>query len=78
MAEFLPMTKEEMAARGWENLDFLFLSGDAYVDHPSFAPALICRILEAEGYKVGLLCQIDSQRPDSVRALGEPRLGVLV
>lgn len=78
MAAFLPMTREEMAARGWEGLDFLFLSGDAYVDHPAFAPALICRLLEAEGYKVGLLCQVDWRQPDSVKALGRPRLGVLV
>ena len=49
---FLPVCREDMEARGWEQADFLFVSGDAYVDHPSFAPAVIGRVLEAEGYSV--------------------------
>ena len=56
---FLPVCKEDMEERGWEQLDFLFISGDAYVDHPSFAPAVICRVLEAAGYKVAILPQPD-------------------
>ena len=49
MNKFLPISREEIAERGWEQLDFLFISGDAYVDHPSFGPAVICRVLEAQG-----------------------------
>lgn len=61
----------------WEQLDFIFVGGDAYVDHPSFAPAVICRVLEAQGYKVGLICQPDWHFKDFKR-LGRPRLGFLV
>ena len=50
MSEFLPTTLEEIQQRGWEQIDFLFISGDAYVDHPSFGPAVICRVLESKGY----------------------------
>lgn len=53
--EFLPVCREDMDERGWAQLDFLFVSGDAYVDHPSFAPAVIGRVLEAAGYKVAIL-----------------------
>ena len=52
MKQFLPISAQEIAERGWEQLDFLFISGDAYVDHPSFGPAVICRVLEAQGYSV--------------------------
>ena len=65
---FLPVCKEDMEERGWEQLDFLFISGDAYVDHPSFAPAVICRVLEAAGYKVAILPQ-----PDWNSAARKPR-----
>ena len=78
MNKFLPISQEEIAERGWEQLDFLFISGDAYVDHPSFGPAVICRVLEAQGYKVALLCQPDWSRPENFAALGRPRLGVLI
>lgn len=78
MKDFLPITKEEIAARGWEDIDFLFISGDAYVDHPSFGPAVICRVLEAKGYKVAILPQPDWNNPNSFTALGKPRLGVLI
>ncbi|EJX04927.1 radical SAM domain-containing protein, partial [gut metagenome] len=78
MKQFLPITAEEIAQRGWEQLDFLFISGDAYVDHPSFGPAVICRVLEAQGYKVALLCQPEWDRADKLAALGKPRLGVLI
>ena len=63
MKDFLPITIEEIQQRGWEQIDFLFVSGDAYVDQPSFGPAVICRVLEAQGYKVALLCQPDWRRP---------------
>lgn len=78
MAQFLPITAEEIAERGWDQLDFLFISGDAYVDHPSFGPAVICRVLEAQGYKVALLCQPAWDSPERLAALGKPRLGVMI
>lgn len=78
MNDFLPISQEDIAARGWEQIDFLFISGDAYVDHPSFGPAVICRVLEAQGYKVALLCQPDWRELKSFEALGKPRLAVLV
>lgn len=78
MAQFLPITAEEIAARGWEQIDFLFISGDAYVDHPSFGPAVICRVLEAQGYKVAILPQPEWDSPQKLAVLGKPRLGVLI
>ncbi len=78
MADFLPITKEEMLARGWEQVDFVYVSGDAYVDHPSFGAAIITRVLEAQGYKVGMIAQPDWNDPASVCVFGEPRLGFLV
>lgn len=78
MKRFLPITAAEIAERGWDQLDFLFISGDAYVDHPSFGPAVICRVLEAQGYKVALLCQPDWTDYQNFTVLGKPRLGVLV
>ena len=78
MKRFLPITAAEIAERGWDQLDFLFISGDAYVDHPSFGPAVICRVLEAQGYKVALLCQPDWTRTECFAELGRPRLGVLI
>ena len=55
MNQFLPVTKADLAERGWEEFDFLVITGDAYVDHPSFGPAIISRVLEAEGYRVAIL-----------------------
>ena len=78
MKQFLPITSEEILARGWDELDFLFISGDAYVDHPSFGPAVICRVLEAQGYKVGMLCQPAWSKPEDLALLGKPRLAVLI
>ena len=75
---FLPTTRAEMRERGWEQCDFVYVSGDAYVDHPSFGPAIITRLLEAHGYKVGIIAQPDWRDPASVTILGEPRLGFLV
>ncbi len=76
--EFLPISKQDMLARGWEQCDFVYIIGDAYVDHPSFGHAIISRVLEAHGYKVGILSQPDWRDPASIAALGRPRLGFLV
>lgn len=76
--DFLPVCRADMEKRGWDQLDFLLISGDAYVDHPSFAAAVIGRVLEAHGYKVGLLCQPDWRTTDAFKQLGKPRLGVLI
>ena len=78
MPEFLPISKKDMDARGWTQCDFVYVIGDAYVDHPSFGHAIISRVLEDAGYKVGILSQPDWKDPASVTALGEPRLGFLV
>ena len=78
MAEFLPVCRADMEARGWAQCDFVYVIGDAYVDHPSFGHAIISRVLENAGYKVGILSQPDWKKPDSIAALGAPRLGFLV
>ena len=75
---FLPIKKEEMTARGWEAADFVYVTGDAYVDHPSFGPAIICRLLEKHGYKVGIIPQPDWHTTKDFDRLGKPRLGFLV
>lgn len=75
---FLPISKEEMKQRGWEQVDFVYVSGDAYVDHPSFGHAIITRVLEAHGYKVGIIAQPDWKNKESIMVFGEPRLGFLV
>ncbi len=67
-----------MEERGWTQLDFVYVCGDAYVDHSSFGAAIICRLLEDRGYKVGLICQPDWKDPASIAVYGEPRLGFLV
>ena len=71
---FLPTTRAEMEARGWDAVDVVFVSGDAYVDHPSFAMALLGRVLEAAGWRVGMLCQPDWKRVDDFCRFGPPRL----
>ncbi len=76
--DFLPITAKEMRERGWEQPDFVYVSGDAYVDHPSFGTAIISRVLESRGYKVCILPQPDWKREESVRVFGRPRLGFLV
>ena len=78
MKQFIPISHEEIVERGWEQVDFLFISGDAYVDHPSFGPAVICRVLEAQGYKVAMLCQPAWDKIENFAALGKPRLGVMI
>ena len=76
--DFLPVSREDMLARGWDWYDILLVTGDAYVDHPSFGHAIISRVLEDAGYKIGIISQPDWKKPDSINVLGEPRLGFLV
>jgi len=70
----LPMSRREMDARGWDELDVLVITGDAYVDHPAFGAAVIGRVLEADGWRVGIIAQPDWTNPDSLTAMGRPRL----
>ena len=76
--DFLPVTREDMQARGWEAPDFVYVTGDAYVDHPSFGVAIISRVLEAAGYRVAILSQPDYRSAEAFREFGRPRLGFLV
>ncbi len=78
MKQFLPLCKEDMTARGIEQFDFVYVIGDAYVDHPSFGHAVISRVLESPGYSVGIISQPDWKDPDSIAVYGAPRLGFLV
>ena len=71
--DFLPISKEDMRRRGIEQLDFVYVCGDAYVDHPSFGHAIITRLLESYGYTVGIIAQPDWKQNDSIAILGEPR-----
>lgn len=75
---YLPVSKEDMESMGITQPDFVYVCGDAYVDHPSFGHAVICRTLEANGYTVGIIAQPDWRDDDSIAVLGEPRLGFLV
>jgi len=74
LTSFIPTSREEMQARGWEELDVLFISGDAYIDHPAFGTPLLARLLESEGYRVGILAQPDWKNPEAFRLMGRPRL----
>ncbi len=76
--QFLPVNRKEMEERDWEAPDFVYVTGDAYVDHPSYGPAIISRVLESHGYRVGMLPQPDYRNPESVLEFGRPRLGFLV
>lgn len=76
--DFLPITKDEMNKRGWDQLDFLYIVGEAYVDHPSFGHAIISRVLEKHGYKIGIIPLPDWRSTKDFKKLGRPRLGVLV
>ena len=75
---FLPINYREMKERGWEQVDFVLVTGDAYVDHPSFGTSIISRVLESFGYRVGILSQPDWSGPEPFREFGRPRLGFLV
>ena len=76
--EFLPLCRQDMLDRGWEQCDFVYVIGDAYVDHHSFGHAIISRILEQAGYKVGIISQPDWKKPASIDIYGKPRLGFLI
>ncbi|MEG2774484.1 MAG: YgiQ family radical SAM protein [Acetivibrio sp.] len=78
MKDFLPITKEDMKKRGWDEVDFAYVIGDAYVDHHSFGPAIISRVLESRGYRVGIISQPDWKDESSITVFGKPRLGFLV
>ena len=75
---FLPLCKQDMIDRGWEQCDFVYVIGDAYVDHPSFGHAIISRVLESHGYTVGIISQPNWKNPKSIDVYGRPRLGFLV
>ncbi len=76
--EFLPTTAADVEERGWSDIDFVYVSGDAYVDHPSFGVAIISRVLEAAGFRVAILAQPDYKSAEDFRRFGKPRLGFLV
>ena len=78
MNQFLPVSNRGHGGAGLDSYDFLIITGDAYVDHPSFGPAIISRVLEAEGYRVAILAQPDWRKASSFTALGRPRLGVML
>ncbi|MDD3193011.1 MAG: YgiQ family radical SAM protein [Oscillospiraceae bacterium] len=78
MNRFLPISKADMEERGWDQLDFVLVSADAYVDHPSFGAAIIARVLESQGFRVGVLAQPDWRQEKSFLALGRPRLAFMV
>lgn len=75
---FLPINKQDMLARGWDELDFIFVTGDAYIDHPTFGTAILSRLLEKNGYKVGIISQPRVDGPEDICSLGRPRLAFLV
>ncbi len=76
--QFLPISRAECEARGWDRPDFVYVTGDAYVDHPSFGAAIICRVLESRGFRVAILAQPDYKSCDAFKEFGRPRLGFLV
>lgn len=78
MGSFLPINQSDMAKRSWDYVDFVVITGDAYVDHPSFGAAIISRLLEYHGYRVGIIAQPDWRDVQSFRILGQPRLGYLI
>lgn len=75
---FLPISKKDMIERGWSEVDFVIVTGDAYCDHPSFGTAIIGRVLEARGYKIGILAQPDFHSAEDFKRFGKPRLGFLI
>ena len=76
--DFLPVCRQDMEARGWDGVDFVYVIGDAYVDHPSFGHAIISRILEANNYRVGIISQPDWKNKKSIDIYGKPRLGFII
>lgn len=77
-SQFLVTSRRDMEERGWDQLDFVYINGDAYVDHPSFAAAVIGRVLESRGYRVGIISQPDWHSAEPFKALGRPRLAALI
>lgn len=75
---FLPVSRKDMEERGWDSVDFIYISGDAYVDHPSFGPSIITRVLENEGFKVGFISQPNWRKNDDFTVFGKPRLGFFI
>ncbi len=78
MNSFLPVCQDDVSALGWDSLDFIVITGDAYVDHPSFGAAIISRLLTEEGYRVGIISQPDWRSIDDFRKLGRPNLAFLI
>lgn len=78
MNNFLPVTKKEMLDLGWEQPDIVYISGDAYVDHPSFGASIITRVLQARGYKVAVISQPDWHKKDDFISFGKPRLAFFI
>jgi len=78
MLEPLPLTRQEMLSRGWDAVDVVFVTGDAYVDHPSFAAALLARVLEADGFRVAILAQPDWHSAEPWTTFGQPKLAFCV
>ena len=75
---FLPVNMDDVRARNWQEVDFVYVTGDAYVDHPSFGAAIITRVLEAEGFRVAVLAQPDYKSAEAFKRFGRPRLAFLV
>ena len=75
VAPFLPMSRDEMTQLGWDSCDIIIVTGDAYVDHPSFGMAVIGRMLENQGFRVGIIAQPDWQSAEPFKALGQPKVG---
>lgn len=78
MQNFLPVNTQEMKERGWDQVDFVYVTGDAYIDHSSFGSAIISRLLESRGFRIGIIPQPDWRKKESIQVFGEPRLGFLV
>lgn len=78
MADFIPMSRQEMLEQNIDSFDFIFITGDAYVDHPSFGVAILTRVLESRGFRVGILSQPDWRNPDSFMKLGKPKYAFLI
>jgi len=74
MSGFLPLNRDEAARRGWSELDIVLVTGDAYVDHPAFGAAVIGRVLERQGYRIGIIAMPDWRDPQSIKTFGRPRL----
>ena len=76
--DFLPITPKDVQDRNWSEVDFVYVTGDAYVDHPSFGASIITRVLESEGFRIAILAQPDYKSCESFKLFGRPRLGFLV